>query len=75
VGGLAVLNQRAPAVLFWVEDAIAAIAEDDWQPLEDYPDGGEAQIAQALEERGRGASRFRSCAQAGVRPGDDDACA
>jgi DDE family transposase len=33
---------------FWVKDAIAAIAESDWQPLTDYPDDGEAQIAQTL---------------------------
>jgi len=28
--------------------AIAAIAESDWQPLPDYPDDGEAQIAQTM---------------------------
>jgi hypothetical protein len=28
--------------------AIAAIPEQDWQPLEDYPDDGEAQIAQTM---------------------------
>ena len=28
--------------------AIAAIPEADWQPLEDYPDDGEAQIAQTM---------------------------
>jgi hypothetical protein len=32
----------------WVPDAIAAIPETDWQPLEDYPDDGEAQIAQTM---------------------------
>ena len=31
-----------------VKAAIAAIPEQDWQPLEDYPDGGEAQIAQTM---------------------------
>jgi hypothetical protein len=29
-----------------VAEAIAAIAESDWQPLEDYPEAGEAQIAE-----------------------------
>jgi hypothetical protein len=33
---------------FWVTDAIAAIPECDWQPLVDYPDDGEAQIAQTM---------------------------
>jgi hypothetical protein len=32
----------------WVPDAIAAIPESDWQPLDDYPDGGEAQIGQTM---------------------------
>jgi hypothetical protein len=32
----------------WVPEAIAAIPETDWQPLEDYPDDGEAQIAQTM---------------------------
>jgi hypothetical protein len=32
----------------WVKAAIAAIPASDWQPLEDYPEGGEAQIAQTL---------------------------
>jgi hypothetical protein len=32
----------------WVPDAIAQIPESDWQPLEDYPDDGEAQIAQTM---------------------------
>lgn len=32
----------------WVPDAIAQIPESDWQRLEDYPDGGEAQIAQTM---------------------------
>jgi hypothetical protein len=31
-----------------VPAAIAAIPESDWQPLDDYPDDGEAQIAQAM---------------------------
>jgi Transposase DDE domain group 1 len=31
-----------------VKAAIAAIPERDWQPLEDYPDGGQAQIAQTM---------------------------
>jgi hypothetical protein len=33
---------------YWVKDAIAAIPETDWQPLADYPDDGEAQIAQTI---------------------------
>jgi hypothetical protein len=33
---------------FWVKDAIASIPESDWQPLEDYPEDGEAQIAQTM---------------------------
>ncbi len=33
---------------FWVKDAIAQIPEADWQPLEDYPEQGEAQIAQTV---------------------------
>lgn len=33
---------------FWVKDAIAAISESDWQSLADYPDDGEAQIAQTM---------------------------
>jgi hypothetical protein len=32
----------------WVPDAIADIPESDRQPLADYPDGGEAQIAQTM---------------------------
>jgi len=32
----------------WVPDAIAAIPESDWQPLRDYPEGGEAQIAEIM---------------------------
>ncbi len=31
-----------------VKAAIAAIPEQDWQPLLDYPEGGEAQIAQTM---------------------------
>ena len=31
-----------------VPAAIAAIPESDWQPLEDYPEAGEAQIAQTM---------------------------
>jgi hypothetical protein len=31
-----------------IKAAIAAIAEQDWVALEDYPEGGEAQIAQSL---------------------------
>ena len=31
-----------------IKAAIAAIPEQDWQTLEDYPDGGEAQIAQTM---------------------------
>src|SRR5437588_788677 len=33
---------------FWVTDAIAAIPESDWIRLEDYPEDGEAQIAQTI---------------------------
>jgi len=36
-----------------VKAAIAGIPEQDWQPLEDYPDGGEAQIAQTMLGRQR----------------------
>jgi hypothetical protein len=32
----------------WVPDAIAQIAESEWRPLDDYPEGGEAQIAQTM---------------------------
>jgi hypothetical protein len=32
----------------WVPAAIAQIPESDWQPLEDYPADGEAQIAQTI---------------------------
>jgi Transposase DDE domain group 1 len=32
--------------VFWVPDAIAAIAETDWQRLDDYPADGEAEIAE-----------------------------
>jgi hypothetical protein len=31
-----------------IKAAIAEIPEQDWQPLEDYPEGGEAQIAQTM---------------------------
>jgi hypothetical protein len=31
---------------FWVKDTVAAIPEQAWQPLEDYPVTGEAQIAE-----------------------------
>ncbi len=31
---------------FWVQDAIEQIPESAWQPLEDYPEDGEAQIAE-----------------------------
>jgi hypothetical protein len=31
-----------------IKAAIAAIPEQDWQPLADYPEGGEAQIAQTM---------------------------
>jgi hypothetical protein len=31
-----------------IKAAIAAIAEHDWQPLEDYPEQGEAQIAETM---------------------------
>jgi Transposase DDE domain group 1 len=36
-----------------VKAAIAQIPEEDWQPLEDYPEGGEAQIAQTMLGSGR----------------------
>jgi Transposase DDE domain group 1 len=32
----------------WVKAAIVAIPEGHWQPLQDYPEGGEAQIAETL---------------------------
>jgi hypothetical protein len=31
---------------FWVKDVVAEIPEAAWQPLEDYPEDGEAQIAE-----------------------------
>jgi Transposase DDE domain group 1 len=37
------ITQQTP-----VKKAIAAIPDEDWQPLVDYPEGGEAQIAQTL---------------------------
>lgn len=33
---------------FWVKDAVAEIPEAAWQPLEDYPEDGEAQIAETI---------------------------
>ena len=36
-----------------IKAAIAAIPEPDWQTLEDYPEGGEAQIAQTMLGRQR----------------------
>jgi hypothetical protein len=36
-----------------VKAAVAAIPEPDWQTLEDYPEGGEAQIAQTMLGRQR----------------------
>jgi hypothetical protein len=36
-----------------IKAAIAEIPEQDWQPLEDYPDSGEAQIAQTMLDSGR----------------------
>jgi Transposase DDE domain group 1 len=36
-----------------IKAAIAAIPEQDWQPLTDYPEGGEAQIAQTMLGRQR----------------------
>jgi hypothetical protein len=36
-----------------IKAAITAIAEQDWQTLEDYPEGGEAQIAQTMLGRQR----------------------
>jgi len=36
-----------------IKAAITAIPEQDWQPLTDYPDGGEAQIAQTMLGRQR----------------------
>jgi Transposase DDE domain group 1 len=40
-------------VQFWVKDAIAAIPEGAWRPLADYPDDGEAQIAETPAPGGR----------------------
>ena len=37
------ITQQTP-----VKEAIAVIPDEDWQPLADYPEGGEAQIAQTL---------------------------
>jgi hypothetical protein len=37
----------------WVPDAIAQIPDDRWRPLEHYPDGGEAQIAETTAPEGR----------------------
>jgi hypothetical protein len=31
---------------YWIKNAITAIDEGNWQPLADYPEGGEAQIAE-----------------------------
>jgi hypothetical protein len=36
-----------------IKAAIAAIPEQDWEPLPDYPEGGEAQIAQTMLGRQR----------------------
>jgi hypothetical protein len=36
----------------WVRDAIAQIPESAWRPLADYPDTGEAQIAETIAPRG-----------------------
>jgi len=36
-----------------IKAAVAAIPEQDWQPLADYPDSGEAQIAQTMLGRQR----------------------
>ncbi len=36
---------------FWVPDAIAEIPESAWQPLDDCPEDGEAQIAEARAGR------------------------
>jgi hypothetical protein len=36
-----------------IKAAITAIAEQDWEPLADYPEGGEAQIAQTMLGRQR----------------------
>src|SRR5664279_4048432 len=33
---------------FWVKDAVASIPELAWQPLQDYPEDGEAQIAEIM---------------------------
>src|SRR5207245_85825 len=33
---------------FWVKDAVAEIPEPAWQPLEDYPEDGQAQIAETI---------------------------
>jgi hypothetical protein len=36
-----------------IKAAITAIPEQDWEPLADYPEGGEAQIAQTMLGRQR----------------------
>ncbi len=33
---------------FWVKDALASIPQSAWQPLEDYAEDGEAQIAETI---------------------------
>jgi len=38
---------------FWVPEAIARIPESAWRPLADYPEGGEAQIAETQAGRHR----------------------
>src|SRR5215218_10094173 len=56
-----------------VTDAIAAIGETDWQPLADYPDDGEAQIAETtlgsrrlIVRRTRRSERRPSCGPTGA---------
>ena len=49
--GLDVLDRGPPAK--HIKAAITAIPEQDWQTLEDYPEGGEAQIAQTMLGRQR----------------------
>ena len=46
---------------FWVPEAIAQIPETAWQPLDDYPSDGEAQIAETTAHSRRLIVRPRAC--------------
>jgi hypothetical protein len=37
----------------WVPEAITQIPEENWQALDDYPEGGQAQIAETMLDQGR----------------------